>query len=148
MIVPEPAWPLPAGLPAFRLFVSLWGSLLAVDVARSVDAPGWVAALLVGAVVGLSSLGQWAPAALLVGGIGWLVVTGFVVNHQGDLSLSGPADLGRLGALLGVALLGCRMPRLRGALKVRGERADHDAGRTVRQLVPAGTVAPRHPGER
>ena len=135
-------------MPAFRLFVSRWGSLLAVDLARSVNSPAWVAVLLVGAVVGFSSLGQWAPAALLVGGIGWLVVTGFVVNHQGDLSLSGPADLGRLGALLGVGLLGWRLPRLRGALTVRGERADHDAGRTVRQLVPAGTIAPRHPGER
>jgi hypothetical protein len=148
VIVPEPAWPLPAGLPAFRLFVSLWGSLLAVDVARSVDAPGWVAALLVGAVVGLSSLGQSAPAALLVGGIGWLVVTGFVVNNRGDLALSGPADLGRLGALLAVALLGSRMPRLRDALKVTGERGEHDAGRTSQPLAPAGTIAPRHAVER
>ena len=135
-------------MPAFRLFVSLWGSLLAVDVARSAEAPGWVAVLLVGAVVGFSSLGQWAPAALLVGGIGWLVVTGFVVNDYGVLALSGLADLGRLGALLAAALLGTRMHRRGDALTATGERADHYGVRTFQQLAPAGTIAPRQPGER
>jgi hypothetical protein len=42
------------------------------------------------------------PAALLLGGTGWALATGFFVNGLGQLTFT-PADLIRLAAYLGVA---------------------------------------------
>ena len=136
MTVPEPFW---ARLPGFRLYTSLWGSLLAVDVARG--APPWVPILLVGVVVVLSSFGQSPGVALISGGIGWLVVTGFVVNDFGVLALSGWADALRLLALLGAAEIGSVGGRRLDAILASRGRAEPD--RTPKVLAPAGA----RPGE-
>jgi hypothetical protein len=45
------------------------------------------------------------PAAISVGGIGWLLLTGFAFNEYGELRLHGFGDWLRLGLLLGVAVL-------------------------------------------
>ena len=134
-------------LQGFRLFTSFWGSLLAVDVARGVHAPPWAAMLLVVAVVGLSSLGQWTPAALMIGGIGWLVVTGFVVNAYGELALTGLADLGRLGVMLAVSLLGSRVRWHFDAIQTPVGRVESSRRHVSTALATAGGAGVRQPGE-
>ena len=139
MTVPEPFW---SRLPGFRLCTSLWGSLLVIDVARG--APPWVSILLVGLVVALSSLGQSPGLALIAGGIGWLVVTGFVVNDLGVLAVSGWADALRLLVLLGAAELGSLGGRQLEATLASRRRAEPETHRTPKVLAPAGS----RPGER
>lgn len=66
-------------------------------------AVGFVAVLL---AVGLWSLRARMAEALALGGIGWLLVTGFEVNGTGALHFTGWADADRGGALAAVALAG------------------------------------------
>jgi len=118
--------------PGFRMFTALWGSLAAVDLAKA--APPAVALALVALVALLSSVGQRIGPALAVGGICWLVATGFVVNDLGVLAVAGWPDAVRLVALLAVAVLGSvlgRRHRRAFPAPVRGSR-------TAKVLAGAG----------
>lgn len=94
-----------------RLFVVLWGGMALVDVARHAHATHPLQVLLLAALVGLCCLRQPVGPALAIAGLGWLVVTGFVVHRYGDLAWSGSADLTRLGVIVGAALLGVLLSR-------------------------------------
>ena len=113
------------GLTGFRIFAAFWGSLLAVDVGRSVSSAAWPSTLLVAITVCLCSLGQGPPVAAVSAVTGWLFLTGFVVNDGGELAVTGPGDAGRL----------LSAPDVR--LSVSGA-PDLDAILTLRSLRPAG----------
>lgn len=101
-------------LPGFRLFAAVWGSMLAVDVGRGLSGSAWVPTTLVAATVCLCSLRQH-PAVVVASGLtGWLFVTGFVVNDDGVLAVSGAADLGRLVLLVTSAGCGAALAQLPG----------------------------------
>lgn len=99
-------------LPGFRFFATLWGSLLAVDIGRLVSVNVWAPTILVAGTVCLCSIGQRAVPVAVAGLTGWLVVTGFVVNGDGTLVLTGAADVGRLFLLLTSAYVGAALPTL------------------------------------
>jgi hypothetical protein len=99
-------------LPGFRFFATFWGSLLAVDVGRLVSVAVWAPTILVAGTVCLCSIGQRPVLVVAAGLTGWLVVTGFVVNGDGTLLLSGAADVGRLLLLLTCAYVGAALPTL------------------------------------
>lgn len=109
---PVPAEGLLFRLPGARFFGAFWGSLLAVDVGRLVSAASWAPTLLVAGTVCLCSIGQRALVVAAAGLTGWLVVTGFIVNDDGALVLTGAADIGRLFLLLTCAALGAALPTL------------------------------------
>jgi len=111
-----------AQLPEFRLFVCFWGSMAALGVGRAAGAPNPVRALLVAVVVAGCGWGLRAGPAVAVGAIGWLFVTGFVVNDAGVLRLTGVGDLGRLVVLLGVAQVGVLADRNLYAILTLGAR--------------------------
>ena len=92
-----------AELPAFRLFAAYWGSLLAIDVGKVLPISSWMAVSLVALVVAACSFGQRGLVAAGTGLIGWLFVTGFVVNDSGALLVKGPGDLGRLVLFVAIA---------------------------------------------
>jgi hypothetical protein len=97
-------------LPGLRVSAALWGSLLAVDVGRLLSDSPLLPTTLVAVTVGLCSLRQHAAVVAAAGLIGWLVVTGFVVNADGVLAVSGAGDLGRLVLLLTCAAGGAALP--------------------------------------
>jgi hypothetical protein len=78
--------------------------------------------------------------ALAVGLIGWLFVTGFVVNDGGALRLTGAADLGRLLALLGVAQACALAGRHPHAIVASGARSGGDRWRELPPPARAGRV--------
>lgn len=87
-----------------RVAAAFGGCYLAVTVAATAGVPAPAAVLLVALLVGVCSVGAGAPAALGSALLGWLFVTGFVVNRDGVLRLTGSADVVRLVVLLAVAL--------------------------------------------
>lgn len=107
---PAPRWLVRAT--GFRLFAAFWGSLLAVDVGRSVSSAAWPSTLLVAITVCLCSLGQGPAVAAVSAVTGWLFLTGFVVNDGGQLVVTGPGDAGRLLLLLTCACLSAALPTL------------------------------------
>ena len=124
-------------MPEFRLFACFWGSMAALDVGRAADASPAVRTLLVAVVVAGCSKGLGPVPALAVGVIGWLFVTGFVVNDGGALRLTGVADLVRLVVLLGVAQACALAGRIPHVASLPGERSGR-AGR--RELPPPARV--------
>jgi hypothetical protein len=86
-----------------RLGVVLWGGLALVDITRT--APPYAALGALALLVIACSVGLGPRAAAAAGVVGWLLVTGFVVNGEGTLRYDGPGDLARLALLVGVALL-------------------------------------------
>ncbi len=99
-------------LPGFRFFATFWGSLLAVDIGRLVSVAVWAPTMLVAGTVCLCSIGQRPVLVAAAGLTGWLIVTGFVVNGDGTLALTGAADVGRLFLLLTSAYVGAALPIL------------------------------------
>jgi hypothetical protein len=99
-------------LPGFRFFATFWGGLLAVDIGRLVSVAAWAPTILVAGTVCLCSIGQRPVLVAAAGLTGWLIVTGFVVNGDGALVLTGAADVGRLFLLLASAAVGAALPTL------------------------------------
>ncbi len=97
--------------PSYRLFVVFWGGLALVDVARAAHAPAVLQVVLLATLVGACCIRQGRGTALACSGIGWLLVTGFVVNAYGELHLTGPADGVRLAILALVALVASEVRR-------------------------------------
>jgi hypothetical protein len=73
-------------------------------VAHAFTLPGSVGLLLVMVVVALSSLDATWAATLGGAMLGWLFVTGFVINQFGELRIAGTGDAWRLLLLVGVAV--------------------------------------------
>ena len=61
--------------------------------------------MLAALITAAASVGISTSAAAAVGGIGWLFLTGFVVNEYGELRIHGLGDLLRLALLLSVAVI-------------------------------------------
>src|SRR3954447_14307914 len=76
-----------------RLFVTLWGGMATVDVARAGAAPAVLQAGLLAGLAAACALGQPVRSALAVAAVAWLVTQGFVVHDAGSLSPFGPLDL-------------------------------------------------------
>jgi hypothetical protein len=72
-----------------RLFLALWGGLALVLVTRALGFTTWLITAVVVALVGACSLGLRVAAALVVAGVGWLVVDGFVSHRYGQLGFDG-----------------------------------------------------------
>jgi hypothetical protein len=87
--------------PAGRLFITLWGGLLVVDVARPAGA--LVAGALVVALVACCGVGQSLLASTGIAATGWLVINGFVQHQYGELGF-GRASWWLLAAVLVVVL--------------------------------------------
>jgi nitroreductase len=82
-----------------RLFAAYWLSLAVVDL----PAPGPVLVAGVLLVVAVCSVRQGLVTAVAAAGIGWLFVTGFVVDRLGELTWHGSADAVRLLLLVAAA---------------------------------------------
>jgi hypothetical protein len=67
-----------------RLFVTLWGGLAVVDLARPAAGSVTAGGLVVG-LVALCGVGLSIAAAAAVAGTGWLVLNGFVLHRYGEL---------------------------------------------------------------
>jgi hypothetical protein len=91
-------------LQATRPLVALWGGLALVDMGRMVGASPRAQVVMIVALVAGCSYGDSWVVAVCVGGIGWLVVNGFVVHQLGQLGFVGTSDLVRAALFLGVAL--------------------------------------------
>jgi hypothetical protein len=117
----------PAG---FNLAPAFGVSFLLVAVSHVVDLSTFWAVALISLVVALCSTGATWPASLGVGVIGWLFVTGFVINSLGELHVTGWSDAWRLLLLVGVAVVSTAASR-RGRL----------ASRLVNIIRPAGPAA-------
>jgi hypothetical protein len=129
-----------AQLPEFRLFACFWGSMAALGVGRAAGVPHALRPLLVALVVAGCSLGLRAVPALAVGAIGWLFVTGFVVNHGGALRLTGVGDLGRLAVLLAVTQVCVLASRSLYAILTLGPRSGPDWRGTSPRPARAGRI--------
>jgi len=82
-------------------------------VAPGLGVPTRYTVMLVALITAAASVGIPIPAAVSIGGIGWLFLTGFVVNENGELRIHGLADWLRLALLLGVAALVSHATRAR-----------------------------------
>jgi hypothetical protein len=100
-----------APAPPYHLFTAFWGGLLLVDVGRAAHAPAAVQLALIAVLGAACCVHHGIGTALAVAGIGWLVVTGFVVNSGGDLSVRGPGDVLRLVVLGLAAITGMEVRR-------------------------------------
>lgn len=129
-----------ARLPEFRLLACFWGSVTTLDVGSAAGAPRWLRTLLVAMVVAACSLRLRTVPALAMGLIGWLLVTGFVVNEAGVLRLTGAGDLGRLVVLLAVALGGALAGRNLHAILTPLARRGRDRRRTVPRPAQAERI--------
>jgi hypothetical protein len=117
----------PAG---FNLAAAFSTSLLLVAASQVVALPAYWAVALIVIVVALCSTGATWPASLGVALIGWLFVTGFVINSLGELHVTGLSDLWRLLLLVGVAVVSTAASR-------RGRHANWP----VNIIRPAGPAA-------
>ena len=75
-----------------------------MTVAHALALPASVGLLLVTVVVALSSLDATWAATLGGALLGWLFVTGFVINQFGELRIAGTGDAWRLLLLVGVGV--------------------------------------------
>jgi hypothetical protein len=101
-------------LSASRPFVALWGGLLVVDAVRVL--PDRLLPAL-GAMALLVAVCSWHQGPAVAGGValtGWALVTGFVVNAGGLLTVSGFDDVARALLLLGCAAAGSLLGSLVG----------------------------------
>ena len=99
---PRPRATQPAG---FNLAAAFTTSLLLVAGAHVVELPTYWAVALIAIGVGLCSTGATWRASLGVAVIGWLFVTGFVINRLGELHVTGLPDAWRLLLMVGVAVV-------------------------------------------
>jgi hypothetical protein len=136
----------PAG---FNLASAFGISFLLVAVSDVVGLPTYWAVALIALVVALCSTGATWPASLGVGVIGWLFVTGFVVNSLGELHITGLSDVGRLLLLVGVAVVSTAASRrgVRTSLRFDVIRPAGPSPSTVAQparlcLTPSHAAAP------
>lgn len=135
-------------LPESRLLLSFWGALLAVDAGMATDASPVVSVVMVALVAAACSAGQRAVVAVPIGLVGWLVVTGFVVNDYGELALTGSGDLWRLVALLAMALVAGDGGRVIDAILTRSGRGDIAERHTFPKASETERIQSRAVGDR
>lgn len=121
----------PAG---FNLAAAFGASSLLVAASHVVGLPTYWAVALIALVVALCSTGGTWPASLGVGVIGWLFVTGFVINSRGELHITGSPDVWRLLLMVGVAVLSTAVSR-------RGVRTSRRFG-VIRPSASIGVAQP------
>jgi hypothetical protein len=85
-----------------RLFLTLWGGLATVDVARPTGSSLLTGALVI-VLAGCCAIGQSVPAAAAIATTGWLVLDGFVQHRYGELGFA-PSSWWLLAAVLAVVL--------------------------------------------
>jgi hypothetical protein len=85
-----------------RLFLTLWGGLATVDVARPTGSSLLTGALVI-VLAGCCAIGQSVPAAAAIATTGWLVLVGFVQHRYGELGFTS-SSWGLLAAVLAVVL--------------------------------------------
>lgn len=142
----------PAGI---NLAAAFSTSFLLVAVAQVVGLSTYEAVTLIAIVVGLCSTGATWPATLGVAVIGWLFVTGFVINSRGELHITGLPDLSRLLLMLGVAVAsraagrsGVRTSRRLNVIRLTGPSPSTVVAQPARcdHVEGDGTVAARAAG--
>jgi hypothetical protein len=124
----------PAG---FNLASAFGVSFLLVAASHVVGLSTFWAVSLIALVVAVCSAGATWPASLGVGVIGWLFVTGFVINSLGELHVTGLSDVSRLLLLVGVAVFSTAASR-------RGRHASWPVN-IIRPAGPAGSTGAAQP---
>jgi hypothetical protein len=123
---------LPVG---FTLAAAFAGAFVVVTLANVLAVPKGAGVLVVALVVGVCSIDAEWLATVGVVMLGWLFVTGFVINRLGELHITGRADASRLALLVAVATTFTAASRPRG-------RATPRIGGIA--LIPrASTIHPR-----
>jgi hypothetical protein len=89
----------------FLLAAAFTGSLLVVTTVHALMlSAGWGLALVAAVVTACGIDATWVEAAG-AGLLGWLFLTGFVTNQEGELRIDGSTDVWRLLLLVGLALV-------------------------------------------
>ncbi|MFN8196636.1 MAG: hypothetical protein U0R80_20390 [Nocardioidaceae bacterium] len=101
---PSLARHLAASLPG-RLFLVLWAGLAAAGVGAATGAPAVVTGSSVLLVAAVSAWRLTPTGALVVAGVAWLVLNGFVENTAGRLAVSDLGDVWWLLAVVATTLL-------------------------------------------
>jgi hypothetical protein len=135
-------------LPESRLLLSFWGALLAVDAGMVAGVSRVISIVLVAVVVAACSARQRAVVAVPIGFVGWLVVTGFVINDYGELALTGSGDLWRLVALLAMALVSGNGGKLLDEILTRSARVEATGRRTFREAAGTERIESSAVGDR
>ncbi len=94
-----------------RLAIVLWGGLALLDACRLASAPSNVDLSGLALLVAACCIGMRTGTAVCAAVVGFLLVDGFVLHHDGVLRYDGLPDLARLALLVGVALLATRLRR-------------------------------------
>jgi H+/gluconate symporter-like permease len=104
---PEPP---PEHNPPTGIAVALGSAVIVVSAFVSAAVPASVGTVRLGpvavALAGFAALTVNPAAVAAVGGLGFLVFDGFLVNQLGELSWHGPADVRRLMVLAAAGVLG------------------------------------------
>lgn len=102
--------PLPERNPPTGIAIALGSAVIVVSAFVSAAVPESAAAVRIGlvalALAGFAALTINPVAVTAVGGLGFVVFDGFLVNQLGDLSWHGPADVRRLMVLAAAGVLG------------------------------------------
>ncbi len=147
--LPERVAPPHDGQPAGVSLAAAFGTMYLFVTASLIIglSTSWAVAL-VALLVGIFSRGSGWPASLGVALIGWLFVTGFVINRLGELDLSGPGDAWRLLLLVEVAVLATAVSRRRrgvaespGVIRVAGPSPAADLAEPQRPIRSAARAA-------
>ncbi|GAA4579695.1 hypothetical protein GCM10023194_05980 [Planotetraspora phitsanulokensis] len=101
--------------------VVVGGCLLATAIFSPGETTGRIAVLAVVLTVFAARTAD-PLAALATAVMGWLVATGFLVNHEGELRLAGWPDLLRLGVLVAAVMAGTLWGRIRIARRAAAAR--------------------------
>jgi hypothetical protein len=131
---------LPVG---FTLGAAFAGAFVVVTLAKVLAVPeGW-GVLMVALVVGLSSIDAEWLAALGAVVLGWLFLTGFVINGFGQLRVTGRGDAARLALLVVVATVFTAASRVRGRVAGHtGRIAGIPRATTLRASPRPGPIGP------
>jgi hypothetical protein len=102
--------PLPERNPPTGIAIALGSAIIVVSAFVSAAVPASAGAVRIGlvalALAGFAALTINPVAVTAVGGLGFVVFDGFLVNQLGELSWHGPADVRRLMVLAAAGVLG------------------------------------------
>ncbi|GGM90902.1 hypothetical protein ACFFX1_13425 [Dactylosporangium sucinum] len=116
----RPRFAAPAGL---TLAAGAAGVVVVAVLCAATTTPSSTAARLVALALWSAAIGAVGDLVAATGtaAIAWTVLNGFLVNELGELTWHGPADVARLGVLLGAAVLSWLAVLVRRVLRHRRE---------------------------